>query len=443
MSGGPISKLRNSSSLKRSIGRWSLTALIINTVIGSGVFGIPSELNAIVGRASPLAIVLAGFGMAMVMACFAEVASQFTGAGGAYLYVKTALGDFAGMQVAWFSWLAPAGACAASANLFMNYVAGFVPALGSGVARVAFMILLLGALTAANYVGVRSGTNLSNVFTVAKLLPLAVLIMLGLWHFGHHPEILPAAEVAAPGVRGWLDALLFVAFAYAGFETALIPAAEMEAPRKQIPVALATALLACIAIYALIQFVVVVTIGTGMVERPMTAVSQLLIGRSGAALITVAAMISSYGSISAMTLAAPRLPFSMAQQGEFPAAFGAVHPRFNTPHISIVAFGTLTLLFAATGTFRWALMLASGAIIVTYGAVCASLIVLRRRATPIAALRIPGGPVLAIASIVIGMILLSRLSGTEALLLLITAAVAASNYLWVRSKTLRNAEYGP
>jgi basic amino acid/polyamine antiporter, APA family len=118
--------------LIRSIGRWSLTALIINTVIGSGVFGLPSEVNAIVGRASPIAMILAGLGMGMVMACFAEVASQFSGGGGAYLYAKTALGDFVGMQVAWFSLLAPVGACAASVNLFVIYLAGFLPSAGYG-----------------------------------------------------------------------------------------------------------------------------------------------------------------------------------------------------------------------------------------------------------------------------------------------------------------------
>src|SRR3569833_843175 len=142
-------------SLIRSIGRWSLSALIVNTVIGSGVFGIPSEVNAIVGRASPIAMILAGLGMGMVMACFAEVASQFKGAGGAYLYSKTALGDFTGTQVAWFSLLAPIGACSASVNLFVSYLAGFWPNANSGLTRVAAMTILIGALTCANYNGVR------------------------------------------------------------------------------------------------------------------------------------------------------------------------------------------------------------------------------------------------------------------------------------------------
>jgi APA family basic amino acid/polyamine antiporter len=424
-------------SLIRSIGRWSLTALIINTVIGSGVFGIPSEVNVIVGRASPIAMILAGLGMGMVMACFAEVASQFSDGGGAYLYAKTALGDFVGTQVAWFSLLAPVGACAASVNLFVIYLAGFLPSVSDGVPRVAAMVLLVGALTLANYIGVRSGTNLSNLFTVSKLLPLLVLIVFGLWRFAHQPLMLPTSEVVQPGVRGWLDALLLLSFAYAGFETALIPAAEMKAPRKHIPAALGMGLLVCIGVYALIQFVVVATIGTGMVERPLAVVASLLVGSKGSALITIAAMISIYGSVSAMVLATPRLTYSMAESGEFPALFATVHSRFNTPHISIVIFGMLTLLLAATGTFRWLMTLASGAVIIIYSAVCVTLIVLRKRHPEAEAMRIPAGSLIAYACLAIAVILLLRFTARESLLLLGTALVASVNFIAVRRKHLR------
>jgi amino acid transporter len=382
-------------------------------------------------------MILAGLGMGLVMACFAEVASQFSGGGGAYLYAKTALGDFVGMQVAWFSLLAPIGACAASVNLFVIYLAGFLPSVREGALRVVTMAVLVGALTLANYIGVRSGTNLSNLFTVSKLLPLGVLIVLGLWRFSHHPLILPPSEIVQPGVRGWLDALLLLSFAYAGFETALIPAAEMKEPQKHIPFALGMGLLVCIGVYALVQFVVVATIGTGMVERPLSAVALLLIGNEGSALITVAAMISIYGSVSAMVLATPRLTYSMAESGEFPALFANVHPRFKTPHISIIIFGVLTLSLAATGTFRWLMTLASGAVIIIYSAICFSLIVLRRRQPQAEAVRIPAGSLIACACLAIAIILLMRFTARESMLLVATALVASVNFLVVRGKRVR------
>jgi amino acid transporter len=422
-------------SLLRTIGRRSFTALIVNTIIGSGIFGIPSELNAIVGRASPIAMLLAGLGMGIMMACFAEVASQFTEPGGAYLYSRTAFGRFVGMQIGWFSWLAPMAASAATANLLAIYFAGFFPGAATGSLRIALITTFIAILALANYVGVRTGTRLSSLFTVAKLLPLAVLILLGLLHFARQPEIIRTHDIAAPGIGGWIDALLLLSFAYAGYENVMLPMGEVKDPRRTVPFSLAVGLLLCMAIYALIQFVVVVTVGTGQIDRPLAATASVLIGPTGAVLVTVAAMISSYGNLSAIMLATPRLTYSLAEKGDFPALFGRVHARFRTPHVSIVAFSILTWLFAVSGTFRWALALASGAVIIIYASVCASLIRLRRIRPNADALRIPLGPIVALLGITVAVILLSRLTLREGYLLLLTFGLASLNWVWARKRT--------
>jgi amino acid transporter len=424
--------------LLRTIGRWSFTALIVNTIIGSGIFGIPSELNAIVGRASPIAMLLAGLGMGIMMACFAEVASQFSEPGGAYLYARTAFGRFVGMQIGWFSWLAPMAASAAGANLLAIYFAGFFPAAAGGVARIALMTVLIGLLALANYIGVQTGTRLSSLFTVAKLLPLFVLIVLGLIHFARQPEMIHPADIATPGLGGWVDALLLLSFAYAGYENMMLPMGEVKDPRHTVPFSLAIGLLLCMGIYALIQFIVVVTIGTGHVDRPLAATASILIGTGGAALVTVAAMISSYGNLSAVMLATPRLTYSLAEQGDFPTIFGRVHPRFKTPHLSIAIFSVLTWLLAISGTFRWALALASGAVIIIYASVCAALIRLRRIRPNADALRIPLGPLVACLGMTVAVILLTRLTLREGFLLVITFALATGNWLWVRQQERAN-----
>jgi amino acid transporter len=143
-------------------------------------------------------------------------------------------------------------------------------------------------------------------------------------------------------------------------------------------------------------------------------------------------MVSSYGNLSAIMLATPRLTYSLAEQGDFPAIFGRVHLRFRTPHFSIAAFGILTWLLAVSGTFRWALALASGAVIIIYASVCASLIRLRRLRPHADALRIPFGPVVASVGILMAAILLSRLTLREGYLLLLTFGLASVNWLWVR-----------
>src|SRR5262249_22039831 len=114
-------------TLVRSIGRWTMTALVINGMIGSSIFALPGVLNRLLGRASPFAVIFAAVAMAIIMACIAEVASQFSEPGGAYLYTRTAFGRFVGMQIGWFFLLAVVGTVAVCANLFVNYLAPCLP----------------------------------------------------------------------------------------------------------------------------------------------------------------------------------------------------------------------------------------------------------------------------------------------------------------------------
>jgi APA family basic amino acid/polyamine antiporter len=420
--------------LTRSIGRWAFTALLVNTVVGSGIFGIPSVLNGVVGRASPVAMIVAGLGMGLMMACFAEVASRFTGAGGAYLYTRTAFGSFVGMQVGWFSWLAPMGTSAAAANLFTTYCAAYLPFAATVSGRALIITLLLAVLAIANCLGVRLGANLSSVFTIFKLVPLGILIVLGCAFFLRHPETYARASTAPSGVSPWIDAMLLLAFAYAGFENALLPAGEVKDPQRTVPFALGAGLLLCVAVYALVQFVVVATIGTIASERPLASSASLLIGGVGAAFVTVAAMVSTFGHLSAVLLATPRLTYSLAQQRDFPAWFAKVHPRFQTPYVSILAFSCLTWLLAISGTFRWAIALASGAVIVIYGSVCASLIRLRHSNPGEALVRVPFGRGIAILCIAMAVVLLARLTLREGFLLFVTFGIATLHWMIVRNR---------
>jgi amino acid transporter len=212
----------------RSIGRWAMTALVINCIIGSGIFGLPSELTRLVGRASPVAMLVGALVMSVIMACMAEVASQFSEAGGPYLYVRTAFGRFTGLQVGWFWLLATIGGGAANANLFINYLGGIWPWVGSGWGRPTAMALLIAFPTTANYRGARSGANLSSVLTVAKLVPLLLLIVLGLMHFRPQAQLISATDIVRPGWAAWLSALLLLIFPYGGYENALAPTGEIQ-----------------------------------------------------------------------------------------------------------------------------------------------------------------------------------------------------------------------
>lgn len=423
----------------RAIGRWTLTALVVNSIVGASIFGLPSELNRLLGRASPLAMLVAAAIISLIVACMAEVASQFRQSGGGYLYVRTAFGRFAGLQVGWFWVLASIGGGAGCANLFVQYFASiWEPVTRSGV-RIAVITFLIAVPTAANYVGVRSGARLSNILTLAKLLPLCVLILLGLLRFSQHPQLISSIEFTRPGTPAWLRALLLLIFAYAGFENTLAPGAEVRDPRRTVPFALIVGLGVCAALYASIQFVTVASIGTRPTEHPLADVADLLLSH-GSLFVALAVMISTYGWLSGDILTSPRIVYAFAETGDAPRSLGKIHSSFQTPAFAIIVYAMLTWVLAVTGTFLWVAAVGAASSLILYSGVCAALIRLRHRQPQTDAFRIPFGPVLAVLAIVISLALISALDRRQALLMVITALLASLNWWWARRREVESKQ---
>jgi APA family basic amino acid/polyamine antiporter len=422
---------RAAPKLVRAIGRWSLAALTINCIIGSGVFGLPSVVAADVGRASVMAVLLAGAAIAIVMACFGEVASQFSEAGGPYLYVRTAFGRLLGIQVGWLAWLVRLTSCAANANLFVIYMAEFWPQSTLPLPRFVLLTLLVGILAAINYRGVRLGTHVSNVFTAAKLLPLGLVGVAGAFYLITAHRIVPATTVS-PTATAWSHAIVLLIFAYGGFDAALISTGEAKDPRRDAAFGLFVALLTCTAIYALIQWVVVgVLPDPAHSDRPLADVARIIMGHGGAALIAIGALVSVYGYLSGNILATPRMTFALAERGDFPPLFAAVHPRFRTPYFSILAFSFLVWLLAHFGSFAGNATLSAGARLFYYSLVCAALPVLRKKQPNAAIFRLPGGLFFAGLGIIICLGLLTRIDLSKSLILLGTIALALLNWIAV------------
>ncbi len=417
----------------RAIGRWSLVALVVNSVIGSGVFGLPSLVAGLVGRASVLAVVLAGAAIGIVMACFAEVASQFTATGGPYLYVRATFGRLLGIQVGWLAWLVRLTACAANANLFVVYLGEFWPGARQPLPRLLVLTLLIGILAAINYRGVRVGTHVSDAFTVAKLLPLGLVCIAGAWYLVVHGSV--TAAKLSPDRHSWLQAMVLLVFAYGGFEAALMPMGEAKDPRRDVAFGLFASLAICIVIYVLIQWVVVGLLSNpGHSDRPLADVAGIVMGRGGAGLVAVGALVSMYGYLSANILAIPRMTFALAERGDFPALFAAVHPRFRTPYFSILAFAVPLWLLASFGSFAGNATLSAVARLSYYGLVCAALPVLRKRQPTASAFRLPGGNVFAVLGVLLCFGLLLRTDLSNSLVLGATIVAAFVNWILVRNR---------
>lgn len=419
----------------RSIGRWTMTALVINSMIGTGIFALPGELNRLLGRASPFAVIFAAMAVAIIMACVAEVASQFSEPGGAYLYTRTAFGGFVGMQTGWFFLLAVVGAVAVCGNLFVDYFAPSLPWTLKPWDRTVVMTVLIAIPTAANYRGVRTAANLSTVMTVAKLLPLVLIILFGIAHFIQQPQIIHVSEFASPGWSKWVRAIALLIFPFAGWEESLIPTGEIRQPRRTIPVALATGLATCVTVYALLQFITVATVGPNVTARPLARTASVVLGGGGATLVSLAIMLAAYGYISANLLNDSRLVYSLAAEGDFPRILARIHPRFHTPSIAIIVYAFTGWVLAVSSTFQFVLALSAGSAMVYYVGICISLIRLRRLRPGADAFRIPFGPVLSIIAVVIALGLMTGLTRHELLFMCITAAMATANWLWAKWHT--------
>ena len=426
---------QESPSLVRAMGRWTLTALTINSIIGSGIFGLPSIAAGFLGKQSPLGYLLAAAGMAIVIACFAEVASQFRQAGGPYLYAREAFGRITGIEVGCFLLALKIIAAAAAADLFTDYLVEFLPAVREPLPRLAALTLLIGGVALVNLRGVKSGGAANNVFTVAKLAPLvAFAIAGGVFVLWRHSAVPSAAHSDMPvPARNWFEAVLVLTFAYGGFEAAMVPMAEAKNPRRDAPFALFVGLGTVTFLYCGIQFVVVSLLpGAASSSRPLADAAQILWGSAGAWLISFGALLSVVGYLTAMLLHTPRLMFAMGEKGDLPRIFSHVHRRFRTPDFSILSFAAILWLLAAAATFRLNVFLSSVARLVVYGFTCAALPALRRKGLDAQALRLPAGKLLAVLGVVFVAVLAAQLTREEVIVVTVAVALATGN--WIRKR---------
>jgi basic amino acid/polyamine antiporter, APA family len=377
-------------SLVRAIGRWSFAAAVVNSVIGSGIFVLPSSLAGLVGAWSPLAVILTGACVFTVVLCFAEVGSRYDQTGGPYLYVGQAFGRAIGFLIGWLHLWTRLFSGGAVLNVIATYLAVLLPSLGSTVGRASVMTIAVALVTGINVVGVRQSAWAVNVFTVAKVLPLLLLVALGSSQL--RGETLATQTVMT---ASWLDAALLLVFAYGGFESSVIAAGEMRDPKRDTTFGLLLGMVGATLIYAAVQLVVVgVLPHAANTDAPIARTLDVLLGRGGMALAAIGLIWSGYGWFTGFALMTPRIVFAMAERGELPRLFSHVHPRFRTPDVAILVNSAIALAFGLAGGFTGLAALAAIPRLVMYASVCAALVVLRRSEGP-APFHLPGGSVIA------------------------------------------------
>src|SRR5258705_4569442 len=398
--------------LVREIRLWSVVGIVMNGLIGSGIFVLPAKAFGLIGSYSLLAFLLCALIAFLIILCFAEVSSRFSETGGAYLYARVAFGSAVGFEVGWIWWVARVGAFARNCNLLIVYLALFWPAAGAGWRRAAVIMFITTTLTFINYIGVRSATITSNIFILAKLLPMILFIAVGLFFLTPSNFTLGAY----PSLGSFSTTVLLLVYAFTGFENAGVTAGEIVNPRRTIALAFLIAIAVVAAIYILIQVVCIGTLpGLGTTERPLADAATQFLGPWGASLIALGVITSVIGNLNVNLLTTPRILFAMSGRDELPPLLAAVHPKFRTPHVATVVTGGCMLLLTLSSSLIYALTVSTIARLIVYIATCVALPTLRRKAdAPPALMKIPAGVIISIITVVVSVLLLVNSTATEA-----------------------------
>ena len=361
-------------ALRRALGRWDLTALGVNQVIGGAIFLWPAQVAAQVGAWSPIGFVLIGCLSLSVALCFAELSSRFDTTGGPYVYTRAAFGDFVGFEIGWMQWFSRATSQASIMAATAVALGYYWPALTAGWLRAAFMVALTLIFGGINIRGVRQGSTVVNVMTVGKLVPLTLFIVIGLAY------VEPARLTTLPPLtlQQSLAAGLLLIFVYVGYEVVPVPAGESLDPRRDVPFAMVATIVSVMIVMTLTQIV-----AQGVLDdvanhaTPIADAAAAFLGAAGALLIGVGSVVSMTGNNAGQVLSGSRMLFALAEQGQLPRFLARIHPTYRTPVNAIIFTSAVALTLALSGSFAQIALVSALARLLMYGGSAAAALRLR------------------------------------------------------------------
>ena len=410
----------HSSSLPRRLGLWSAVAVLVGSTIGSGIFRSPAGIADKLPGPFPLLVIWVTGGLFALCGALtlAEVAGAFPQTGGVYVYIREAWGRLAGFLFGWAELvLIRAAALGAISTTFAEYllrVTGRDPGLApydSWVHYVAAVAILLTATF--NYVGIRWGSLVQNVTTLAKVGALLLIIVLafalGLPQTGGHYT--PAMPPGSFSLMPFGLALVSVLWVYDGWADVSFVGGEVKDPERNLPRVLIFGTLIIIGLYLLANLAYMAVLPVEEIRRSKLVaadVAERVMGAAGVAFVSIAVMVSTFGTLNGSVMTGARVLFATAADGLLFKPIARVHPRFKTPSVAIILEAMLGVLFVLVGTFEQLADAFVTAIVPFYALAVASVFVFRRRAGYSPPFRVPGYPVVPAVFILATILLLSN-----------------------------------
>lgn len=412
--------------LIRAVGVRALTAAIINFTIGAGIFVLPAVVAGKIGNAAPIAYVVCAVAMALIVSCFASAGSRVSLTGGTYAYAEVAFGPYVGFMVAMLLWFGSnVMASAAVVNVFADSLGQFIPSLASKPVKDLIIVAVYAGLAMLNIRGVKIGSRVVQTVTVAKILPLLILVGFGFFAINganlNWPAIPPVGDLARTST--------VLIFAFLGVESALTPSGEVKNPARTVPRSIFLALLITTVLYIAIQIVSQGILGAELAtntKAPLAEAAGRALGSAGKSLVLVGAAISTFGYIAGDMLASPRGVYALGRDGLLPAVTARINHRFATPHIAIILHAVFCAAFALSGTFVTLLIVSVLAALTVYVVCCLATIQLQRKnvrdegAVPF---NVPGGPIIPILATAMVLWLMSSSTKQEFLAMAVMIAV--------------------
>jgi APA family basic amino acid/polyamine antiporter len=449
------------TELKRDLGIWAALAIVVGTVIGSGIFRVPQSMILNVGTVPLVFLVWVVGGMLSLAGAltYAELAAAMPGAGGEYVYLTEAYGPLWGFLYSWTQmWVAKSGSIATLATAFFEYTAHFVPEfervwfnagpLSVKYGQVFAMILIL-SLGGINYLGVRIGGDVQVAVTALKVALIAFIILAGLFYSHPTVPIANAPPLVPPAFAGFIAALVGALWAYDGWNNVGMVASEVKNPQRNLPLALIGGTLGVIAIYMLANwayFRVLSPAEVGAHKLVAAEMMQKMQGPAGASAVSIAAMISIFAALNGSILTGARVPYAAARDGLFFRSAARVHPAFHTPGVSILMLTAWSSILVLSGKYEQLYDFVIFGSWILYAMATAAVFVLRRKrpdlVRPYKTLGYPVVPLLFLAGAVVLEISTLWAKPIESISGIVLTLIGLPFYFYWRGRSVRR-EPGP